>query len=159
MAENGGQRTARRSRREQITQRVKSQEDKPTQSHDKLDHSNLPEAPPSPIAEWLLKDTPRTWARLQTAASLGRLTKGDLQAALMAQLRIEVRQFAKDPEGFELHRKAMVNRHRLLRSLLDVVKQTATSGPTQLVRIVWPSQEMILDRGEDVRLEAPLEPN
>lgn len=111
--------------------------------------------PPSPIAEWLLDPTPQTWSRLQVAASLGRLTKADLQTALMAQMHIEVEHFNRDPSNFESARKAYVNRQRLLRSLLDVVKQSVSSGPTQVVRVVWPTHFTPHDPGEDVRLEVP----
>lgn len=115
----------------------------------------LPPMPPSPIAEWLLDPTPQTWSRLQIAASLGRLTKADLQTALMAQMHIEVDHFRRDPDNFEAARKAYVNRQRLLRSLLDVVKQSVVSGPMQVVRLVWPTHYEARDPGEDVRLEVP----
>ncbi len=146
------------SKRRQIEAKAKavSQQIPPAPN---LPEPALPEMPPSPIAEWILDPSPAKWSRLQIAASLGRLTKADLQSAFMAQLSVEVSHHARDPEGFEeFARKAYVNRQRLLRSLLDVVKQSTSSGPTQLVRIVWPSREVI-DRGEDVRLEAPDEPN
>jgi hypothetical protein len=147
-------RTARRSKREQVAQKRKQAEDAPPQLPlPEPGPAELPPMPPSPIAEWLLSPTPQTWARLQIAASLGRLTKADLQTALMAQMHIEVEHFNRDPENFENARKAYVNRQRLLRSLLDVVKQSVVSGPMQVIRLVWPTHYEARDPGEDVRLE------
>lgn len=144
----------RSSRRRQLEQQAAAAEEAPPPVLPEPEPA-LPEMPPSPIAEWLLAPTPQTWARLQVAASLGRLTKADLQSAIMAQMHVEVEHFNRDPDAFESARKAYVNRQRLLRSLLDVVKQSAVSGPTQLVRFVWPSHYSPTDRGDDVRQEEP----
>lgn len=146
----------RASKRRQLAAKLKGAEEKlgPQLPLPEPGAPELPPMPPSPIAEWLLDTNPQTWARLQIAASLGRLTKADLQSAIMAQMHVEVEHFNRDPVGFEGARKAYVNRQRLLRSLLDIVKQSVVSGPMQIVRVVWPSREVI-DRGEDVRLEVP----
>lgn len=150
-------RTRRRSKREQIAQkrRKADQAPPPQMQVPEPGSPELPEMPPSPIAQWLLDPTPETWARLQVASSLGRITKADVQTAMMAQLQIEVEHFNRDPDGFEPARKAYVNRQRLLRSMLDVAKQNVANGPLQEVRIVWPTHYDPQDPGEDVRLEVP----
>lgn len=140
------------SARRQLEAKVKASDALPPEKIDPPENLAMPD---SPIAEWLLDRSDRNWQRLQVAASLGRLTKADLQCAVMVQLKQEVAAFDADPEGFESQRKAHVNRQRLLRSALDVVKQSVTSGPMQVIRMVWPSHEQLRDIGEDVRLEVP----
>jgi hypothetical protein len=147
-------RTKRRSKREQIAQRTRAAEEAPPVVVPPLPEPKEPDMPPSPLAEWLLDPGAATRKRVQIAASLGRLTKADLQSALTAQMIVEAEHMARDPEGFEEQRKGYVMRQRLLRSLLDVVKQSQTSGPLQSIRVVWPAHYKQADAGDDVRLEA-----
>lgn len=146
-------RTARRSRREQNEQKVKAVREKAPEKFDPLKKgSRLP----SPIADWMLTRSEVAWQRLLRAAASGALTKADLQGALMVQFRQELDAFDATPHaGFEDCRKAFVNRQRLLRASLDVVRDSVTSGPLQVVRLVWPAHYFAHDPGEDVRLEEP----
>jgi len=143
-------RTARRSKREQVVQAAAAEAP--------LVAEPLPlppEMPPSPIAEWLLDSSAANWSRLQLAASMGRLTKADVLSGLAAEMKNLT--LAMDLHDFDERRKGYVMRHRLLSRMLDVVKQSVSSGPLQVVRMVWPSHYEARDPGEDVRMENPEE--
>lgn len=116
-----------------------------------------PANPQSPLAVWLLNPSPTTRSRLEIESGFGRLTKADLQSAITAQLILEAEHLERGPEDYEESRKAYSSRGKLLRTLMDVVKQSVTSGPMQAVHVVWPAHYFAKDPGEDVRLEQPEE--
>ncbi len=88
-------------------------------------------------------------------AALGRLTRADLMAALVAELRLG--SDALERVDAERCRRAQVNRLRLLDAMAKTLAPSPASGLACRVCIVWPAHET-RDPGEAVRLEEATAP-
>lgn len=113
-------------------------------------------APKSPLAAYIASPTPATKAALMEAANAGRLTSGDVQAALAAEV-VQLSELAKKkPREIAAIRPLRVMIQRVLRDLPEVVQPSESSGALFNINLIWKSNPA--DIGDSVRMTPPAEP-